>query len=200
MLRSTAMVLLRGWNATASMTAAGIPSKSSLLQTARGYPRGVRKRKPEIDSHFDDLPPTILMKRYAKVPVIDKVDDVVKRMLSLEMASQKEKLKIKKEQLAEKVRRSPNDCCSLEVQIAYLTARIRTLQEHLQRHPKDKENRRKMMMVIDRRNLLLKALRNREYDVFVNTCKQLNIEYTFPPLYCRRATRRWLVKKDLCRR
>lgn len=29
---------------------------------------------------------------------------------------QKEKVKLKKEQLAEKVRRSPNDCSSLEVQ------------------------------------------------------------------------------------
>ncbi|XP_060114177.1 small ribosomal subunit protein uS15m [Heteronotia binoei] len=198
MLRGLTTALLRGWNATTAMTAAGIPSKCPLFQTARGYPRAVRKRKPEISSHLDDLPPTMLMKKYAKVPDIDKVDEVVKRMLSLEMASKREKVKIKKEQLADKVRRSPNDCGSLEVQIAYLTARIRALQEHLQKHHKDKENRRQMMMVIDRRKLLLKTLRKREYDVFENTCKQLDIEYTFPLPYCRRATRRWVVKKALC--
>ncbi|XP_077193402.1 small ribosomal subunit protein uS15m [Paroedura picta] len=197
MLRGLATALVRGWNAG---TATGIPSKSPLLQTARGYPRAVRKKKTEIPSHLDDIPPTMLMQSYAKVPIIDKVDDVVKRILSLEMASQREKVKIKKEQLAAKVRKNPNDSSSLEVQIAYLTAKIRTMQEHLQKFHKDKKNRRQMLMSMDRRNLLLKTLRNKQYDVFENTCKQLGIEYTLPPLYNRRATQRWLVKKAFCKR
>ncbi|NWJ07668.1 RT15 protein, partial [Crypturellus undulatus] len=171
---------------------------SAFIQRARCYARPVRKRKKDFPSHLDDLPPTMLKKDYMNVPIINSVDDVVKRLLSLEMASQKEKVKIKTQQLVEKVRRSPNDNGSFEVQVAILTARIRTYEEHLQKHPKDKSNRRRMLMDVDRRRKLLAYLRRVRYDIFENTCKQLNIQYTFPPTYCRRITKRWLAKKALC--
>ncbi|KAM6239644.1 small ribosomal subunit protein uS15m [Porphyrio hochstetteri] len=168
-----------------------------FIQTPRCYARPVRRRK-DIPSHLDDLPPTMLKKDYANVPIVNSVDDVVKRLLSLEMASQKEKMKVKIQQLVEKVRRSPSDDGSFEVQVAVLTAKIRTYEEHLQRHPKDKNNRRRMLMAIDRRKKLLSYLRRVRYDVFENTCKQLDIQYTLPPPYSRRITKRWLVKKAFC--
>ncbi|NWR79109.1 RT15 protein, partial [Centropus unirufus] len=152
----------------------------------------------DFPSHLDDLPPTMLKKDYADVPVVNSVDDVVRRLLSLEMASQKEKVKVKTQQLVEKVRRSPNDNGSFEVQVAVLTAKIRTYEEHLQKHPKDKSNRRVMLMDMDRRKKLLAYLRRARYDTFENTCKQLNIQYTLPPPYSRRITKRWRVKKAFC--
>ncbi|NXW63658.1 RT15 protein, partial [Eurystomus gularis] len=170
---------------------------SPFIQTARCYARPVRRRK-DIPSHLDDLPPTMLKKDFANVRVISSVDDVVRRLLSLEMASQKEKMKVKTQQLVEKVRRSPSDNGSFEVQGKL--KRIRTFEEHLQRHPKDKNNRRRMLMDIDRRKKLLSYLRRVRYDAFENTCKQLNIQYTLPPLYNRRVTKRWLVKKAFCRK
>ncbi|XP_010574605.1 small ribosomal subunit protein uS15m [Haliaeetus albicilla] len=173
---------------------------SPFIQTARCYARPVRRKRKDIPSHLDDLPPTMLKKDYANVPIINSVDDVVKRLLSLEMASQKEKMKIKTQQLVEKVRRSPSDSGSFEVQVAILTAKIRTYEEHLQRHPKDKRNRRCMLMAIDCRKKLLAYLRRVRYDAFENTCKQLNIQYTLPPLHRRRITKRWLVKKAFCRK
>ncbi|XP_009957002.1 PREDICTED: 28S ribosomal protein S15, mitochondrial, partial [Leptosomus discolor] len=171
---------------------------SPFIQTARCYARPVRRKRKDIPSHLDDLPPTMLKKDYANVPIINSVDDVVKRLLSLEMASQKEKVKVKTEQLVEKVRRSPSDNGSFEVQVAQLTARIRTYDEHLQRHPKDKNNRRRMLMDIDRRRKLLAYLRRVRYDTFENTCKQLNIQYSLPNPYARRRTKRWAVKKAFC--
>ncbi|NWV20138.1 RT15 protein, partial [Origma solitaria] len=155
----------------------------------------------DIPSHLDDLPPTLLKKDYANLPIMNSVDDVVKRLLSLEMASQREKLKVKTQQMVEKVRRSPKDNGSFETlffTVAILTARIRTLEEHLQRHPKDKSNRRCMLMELDRRRKLLGYLRRVNYSTFENTCKQLNIQYSFPQPYIRRITKRWLVKKALC--
>ncbi|OPJ71787.1 28S ribosomal protein S15, mitochondrial [Patagioenas fasciata monilis] len=174
------------------------PACSPFIQTARCYARPVRRKRKEIPSHLDDLPPTMIRKDYANVPIIDSVDDVVKKLLSLEMASQKEKVKIKIQQLVEKVRRSPSDNGSFEVQVAILTAKIRTYEEHLQRHPKDKSNRRRMLMAMDRRRKLLAYLRRSRYDTFENTCKQLNIQYTPAPEYTRRITKRWLVKKAFC--
>ncbi|NXC48726.1 RT15 protein, partial [Penelope pileata] len=170
---------------------------SPVTQT-RCYARPVRRKVKDIPSHLDDLPPTMMKKDYANVPVINSVDDVVKRLLSLEMASQKEKMKIKIQQLVEKVRRSPSDNGSFEVQTAILTAKIRTYEEHLQRHPKDKNNRRRMLMAKDRRNKLLAYLRRVRHDAFENTCRQLNIQYTPRPAYTRRVTKRWVVKKAFC--
>ncbi|NWI36600.1 RT15 protein, partial [Picathartes gymnocephalus] len=157
----------------------------------------------DIPSHLDDLPPTMLKKDYANLPIMNSVDDVVKRLLSLEMASQKEKMKVKIQQLVEKVRRSPNDNGSFELlsvpfTVAILTARIRTLEEHLQRHPKDKRNRRCMLMDLDRRRKMLGYLRRVNYGTFENTCKQLDIQYSPPQPYARHVTKRWLVKKALC--
>lgn len=55
-----------------------------------------------------------------------------------------------------------------------------------------------MLMAIDRRKKILKHLRLIRYDVFEKVCEQLGITYTFPPEYYRRATRRWMAKKEFC--
>ncbi|NWI82792.1 RT15 protein, partial [Dryoscopus gambensis] len=172
---------------------------SPVLQAARGYARPVTRKKKDIPSHLDDLPPTLLKKDYANLPIMNSVDDVVRRMLSLEMASQKEKMKVKTQQLVEKVRRSPNDNGSFEVQGKFKKGRmIRTLEEHLQRHPKDKRNRRCMLMDLDRRRKMLGYLRRVNYSTFENSCQQLGIQYSPPQPYTRRVTKRWLVKKAFC--
>ncbi|NXQ34173.1 RT15 protein, partial [Alaudala cheleensis] len=149
-------------------------------------------------SHLDDLPATMLKKDYANLPIMNRVDDVVKRLLSLEMASQKEKMKVKIQQLVEKVRRSPNDNGSFEVQGKLKKGRIRTLEEHLQMHPKDKRNRRFLLMERDRRRKMLGYLRRVNYGTFQHTCQQLGIQYSPPQPYARRLTKRYLAKKALC--
>ncbi|NXI86060.1 RT15 protein, partial [Rhipidura dahli] len=169
------------------------PACSPVLQAARGYARPVMRKRKDIPSHLDDLPPTLLKKDYANLPIMNSVDDVVKRLLSLEMASQREKMKVKTQQLVEKVRRSPNDNGSFEVQ-----GKIRTLEEHLQRHPKDKSNRRYMLLTLDRRRKMLGYLRRVNYGTFESTCKLLDIQYSPPQPYTRRVTKRWLAKKALC--
>ncbi|XP_069752428.1 small ribosomal subunit protein uS15m [Narcine bancroftii] len=156
------------------------------------------RRVAEFPSQLDDLSPTMLKKDYRDLEVVNKADDVVRRLLSLEMASHREKLKLKTSMLVEKVQRNPSDIGSTEVQIAILTAKIRNYQEHLQFHRKDKTNKRYMLMAIDRRKKLLKFLRRTRYSVFENVCAQLGIQYTFPPEYYRKATQRWLAKKALC--
>ncbi|XP_064491590.1 small ribosomal subunit protein uS15m isoform X1 [Pseudopipra pipra] len=189
------MLALLGRGGAAAL---GRAACSPALQAARGYARPVTRRRKDIPSQLDDLPPTMLKKDYANLPVMNSVDDVVRRLLSLEMASQKEKMRIKTQQLVEKVRRSPSDNGSFEVQVAILTARIRMFEEHLQRHPKDKNNKRRMLMDVDKRRKLLGYLRRVRYDTFENTCRQLGIQYSLPPPYTRRVTKRWLVKKAFC--
>lgn len=169
---------------------------TSLLQVARAY----SKTREGIPSQLDDLPPTLVKKEYDGVQKVEEVNDVVKRLLSLDFASQSDKLKMKTQQLIDKVKSSPDDKTSKEVHIAILTSKIQNLKEHMHLHPKDKANKRKMLMTIDRRKKMLKTLRMTRYDTFEHVCKELGIEYTFPPEYYRRATKRWQAKKALCLR
>ncbi|XP_034729814.1 28S ribosomal protein S15, mitochondrial [Etheostoma cragini] len=164
----------------------------------RHYARAAKKKKTGPESQLSDLPPTMLKLDYTAVPLAQTTDDLVKRLLSLELASHREKLQLKKEQLIAKVQKDENDRSSVGVQVAILTARIRNYQEHLQKHHKDKANKRQMLMAMDRRKKLLKNLRLVSYDTFEKVCEQLGITYTFPPEYYRRATRRWLAKKAFC--
>ncbi|XP_053432786.1 28S ribosomal protein S15, mitochondrial isoform X2 [Nycticebus coucang] len=172
----------------------GLQPRSLLLQAARGH----AIQKPVQPSQEDDPAPSTLLKDYQNVPGIENVDDVVKRLLSLEMANKKEKLKIKQEQLMKKVGANPEDTRSLEARIVALTVKIRNYEEHMQKHRKDKTHKRYLLMGIDQRKKMLKNLRKTNYDVFEKTCRELGIEYTFPPLYYRRAHRRFVTKKALC--
>uniref|UniRef100_A0A672PRU5 Small ribosomal subunit protein uS15m n=1 Tax=Sinocyclocheilus grahami TaxID=75366 RepID=A0A672PRU5_SINGR len=147
---------------------------------------------------LQDLHPSLLKHEYASVPLAQSVDDVVKKLLMLELANHSEKLCLKEEQLIAKVRRDENDRSSTEVNVGILTARIRNFQEHLHKHPKDKANKRWMLMAIDSRKKKLKFLRRTRYDSFEKVCQELGITYTFPPEYYRWITRRWLAKKAFC--
>uniref|UniRef100_A0A8C4M273 Small ribosomal subunit protein uS15m n=1 Tax=Equus asinus asinus TaxID=83772 RepID=A0A8C4M273_EQUAS len=154
------------------------PPRGLILQAARGY----AVRKPVRPSQEDDPPPSTLLKDYQNIPGIEKVDDVVKRLLSLEMASRKEKLKVKQEQLMNKVVANPEDTSSLEARIVALTVKIRNYEEHMRKHRKDKAHKRYLLMSIDQRNKMLKNLRKTNYVVFEK----------------RKAHRRWVTKKALC--
>uniref|UniRef100_H0XTG9 Small ribosomal subunit protein uS15m n=1 Tax=Otolemur garnettii TaxID=30611 RepID=H0XTG9_OTOGA len=172
----------------------GLQPRNLLLQAIPGH----TMQKPVQPSQDDDPSPSTLLKDYQNVPGIENVDDVVKRLLSLEMANKKEKLKIKQEQLMKKVVANPEDTRSLEARIVALTVRIRNYEEHMQKHRKDKTHKRHLLMGIDQRKKMLKNLRKTNYDVFEKICRELGIEHTFPPLYYQRAHRRYVTKKALC--
>lgn len=63
-----------------------------------------------------------------------------------------------KKQIVDDHRRHDGDTGSAEVQIALLTARINHLSEHLQTHKKDFSSRRGLLMMVGKRNGLLKYL------------------------------------------
>ncbi|XP_043116985.1 28S ribosomal protein S15, mitochondrial [Puntigrus tetrazona] len=183
----------------ANWTLTSICKRDEILlnQPARQYARP-SKKKQEFPSQLQDLEPSMLKHEYASVPLAQSINDVVKKLLTLELANHSEKLRLKEEQLIAKVQKDENDRSSMEVKVAILTARIRNFQEHLHKHPKDKANKRLMLMAIDNRNKKLKVLRKTHYDSFEKLCRELGITYTFPPEYYRRVTRRWLAKKAFC--
>ncbi|MCB9897390.1 MAG: 30S ribosomal protein S15 [Planctomycetes bacterium] len=64
-----------------------------------------------------------------------------------------------KAKIIEENRVHESDCGSTDVQIALLTDRIAALTEHLKIHKKDNHTRRGLMMLVGRRNRLLRYLR-----------------------------------------
>ena len=60
--------------------------------------------------------------------------------------------------IASKHRRHDKDSGSPEVQVALLTAGIAAVAEHLQGHDKDNHSRRGLLLMVGRRNRLLKYL------------------------------------------
>lgn len=193
---------VKTWTCSSALLAAPrvsvVAGSFAVPPQVRHYARGVMKRKTAPESQLSDLPPTMLKMDYAAVPLAQTTDDIVKRLLSLELASHSEKLQLKKEQLIAKVQKDENDRSSVEVKVAILTARIRNYQDHLHIHHKDKANKRRMLMAIDKRKKLLKNLRVVNYESFEKVCEQLGITYTFPPEYYRRVTHRWMAKKAFC--
>ncbi|MCD8350562.1 MAG: 30S ribosomal protein S15 [Planctomycetaceae bacterium] len=68
-----------------------------------------------------------------------------------------------------------NDTGSPEVQVAILTERILTLTEHLKVHKKDKHSRRGLLMMVNRRNRLLKYIREGNLEAYRTLIGKLGI-------------------------
>lgn len=69
-----------------------------------------------------------------------------------------------KHELVEKFRINDKDTGSADVQIAVLTTRIEQLTEHLRKFVKDHHSRRGLMMMVSKRNRLLRYLARSDYD------------------------------------
>ena len=72
-------------------------------------------------------------------------------------------------------KRHEGDCGSPEVQIASLTSRIMELNEHLQDHKHDRHSRRGLIMMVGKRNRLLKYLARTNRDAYLATIKKLGL-------------------------
>src|SRR5206468_939269 len=83
--------------------------------------------------------------------------------------------KDRKTQIIDQYRREPSDTGSPEVQIALLTARINELHEHMRTHQKDHASRRGLLMMVSKRNSLLKYLRNRDRNRYLTLISQLGL-------------------------
>ncbi len=67
-----------------------------------------------------------------------------------------------KQKIIEKFKIHENDTGSAEVQVAILTSKINTLNEHLKTNKKDHHSRRGLVMMVGKRKRLLKYLKNSE--------------------------------------
>jgi small subunit ribosomal protein S15 len=68
----------------------------------------------------------------------------------------------KKQEIIKDNARGSNDTGSPEVQVAILTSRINTLQDHFKAHAKDNHSRRGLLTMVNKRRSLLDYLKKRD--------------------------------------
>lgn len=83
--------------------------------------------------------------------------------------------KERKAELIKQFAAKENDTGSPEVQVALLTERINSLTEHLKGHKKDNHSRRGLLMMVNRRNRLLKYLRETSLESYRGLIEKLKI-------------------------
>ena len=71
--------------------------------------------------------------------------------------------------------RNDTDSGSADVQVAILTERIKNLTEHLKLHKKDFGSRRGLLSMVGQRRNLLKYIKNRNEDRYMNLIKKLGL-------------------------
>ena len=71
--------------------------------------------------------------------------------------------------------KSNSDSGSADVQVAILTERIKNLTEHLKIHKKDFGSRRGLLSMVGQRRNLLKYIKNKNQDRYLNLIKKLGL-------------------------
>jgi small subunit ribosomal protein S15 len=72
-------------------------------------------------------------------------------------------------------RHHAKDTGSTEVQIAAITARIAELQDHFRTHKKDHASRRGLLLLVGKRNSLLKYLAASDRESYLSLIKRLGL-------------------------
>jgi len=80
-----------------------------------------------------------------------------------------------KSEVIKKFARDEKDTGSAEVQIALLTARIKQVAAHMRDHKQDTHNRRGLVMMVAKRNRLLRYLRRTEPETYRRTIAELGL-------------------------
>jgi small subunit ribosomal protein S15 len=83
--------------------------------------------------------------------------------------------KERKVSIIDQYRRDPSDTGSPEVQVALLTARINELTDHMRQHKKDHASRRGLLMMVSKRNSLLKYLSQTDRDRYLSLIGRLGL-------------------------
>ena len=83
--------------------------------------------------------------------------------------------KEKKQEIIDEYALHEGDTGSTEVQIAILTYRINSINEHLKFHKKDHHSRRGLLKLVGQRRSLLKYLRNNDIQRYRSLIEKLGI-------------------------
>jgi small subunit ribosomal protein S15 len=77
--------------------------------------------------------------------------------------------------IVDSTRRHAKDTGSTEVQVASITTRINELQDHFRAHKKDHASRRGLLLLVGKRNRLLKYMASSNREGYLSLIKRLGL-------------------------
>lgn len=162
-------------------------------------PETVPPHKPEktgdLEQYQEDLVKTKFLMDFQHSKALQNADEVVKKLFSLQFAPRREVVKYYRQDVMSKVQRFPLDTNSIEAKIAEYTGKIRTMQELMERFPRNKKLKVALLIIADKRKLKLKYLRKWDYKRFEWIIEKLNIVYKPTPLDLHPVTRKDSLRK-----
>jgi len=134
---------------------------------------------------------------------LKSADEAVRNIFTLATASKNEARETYTRNVLKRIQRHPFDFDSLEVRIALKTIQVRALFEHYRTSSKKELYVRRFVtpILIQKRNKLLKSLRNIDEDRFNWLCQELQLYYNPKPLqlqdakYCKKWDLRQMTKE-----
>ncbi|XP_062543530.1 small ribosomal subunit protein uS15m [Armigeres subalbatus] len=154
--------------------------------------------KPQKSGDLQPMRPmagTELLKDYRKSKELESADDRVKSMFSIEHNRRREMLENFKEEMVKRVQRHDLDYGSMEAKLGLMTAQIRSLQEVMEKFPRQSAAKVHLKELIDKRKRFLRYLRRWDYRRFEYILEKLDIVYKPYPTHFH-----WITRKDSLRK
>lgn len=191
------------WNKiTPLVSSVGLLTRSyafkSYLKIKWVRPEKIPCYKPQKSGDLQPMRPmagTELLKDYQKSKELESADDSVKSLFSLEHNRRREMLENFKEEMVKRVQRHDLDYGSMEAKLGKMTAQIRSLQEVMEKFPRQSGAKVHLKELIDKRKRFLRYLRRWDYRRFEYILEKLDIVYKPYPTHFH-----WITRKESLRK
>uniref|UniRef100_A0A1Q3FEW1 Small ribosomal subunit protein uS15m n=1 Tax=Culex tarsalis TaxID=7177 RepID=A0A1Q3FEW1_CULTA len=154
--------------------------------------------KPAKSGDLQPLPAfkgTELLKDFQQSSELDSADDSVKNLFTLEHNRRREMLEVFKDEMVKRVQRHELDYGSIEAKLGLMTAQIRSLQEVMEKYPRQSAAKVHLKELIDKRKRFLRYLRRWDYRRFEYILEKLDLVYKPYPAHFH-----WITRKESLRK
>ncbi|XP_055535769.1 28S ribosomal protein S15, mitochondrial [Wyeomyia smithii] len=136
-----------------------------------------------------------VLKDYKSSKELENSDDAVKNLFTIEHNRRREMLENFKEEMVKRVQRHDLDYGSIEAKLGLMTAQIRSLQEVMEKFPRQSRSKVYLKELIDKRKKFLRYLRRWDYRRFEYVLEKLDLVYKPCPSHFH-----WITRKDSLRK
>ncbi|EAA11722.3 AGAP005615-PA [Anopheles gambiae str. PEST] len=154
--------------------------------------------KPEKSGDLQSLPMfagTELMKDYRDSKELETANEHVRNLFTIQHNRRREMVENFKEDMVRRVYRHELDYGSIEAQLGLMTARIRSLQDYMEKFPRQSVVKVQLKELIDKRKRFLRYLRRWDYRRFEYMLEKLDLVYKPYPTHFH-----WITRKDSLRK
>ncbi|XP_040155049.1 28S ribosomal protein S15, mitochondrial [Anopheles arabiensis] len=154
--------------------------------------------KPEKSGDLQSLPTfagTELMKDYRDSKELESANEHVRNLFTIQHNRRREMVENFKEDMVRRVYRHELDYGSIEAQLGLMTARIRSLQDYMEKFPRQSVVKVQLKELIDKRKRFLRYLRRWDYRRFEYMLEKLDLVYKPYPTHFH-----WITRKDSLRK